>query len=222
MIMVDTTGAKRTWSRLAGSLAALAGLGLLLTATIPAFAATVPDFSQYGFPTVVAQASVSPSAPTTITAGSMTVTIPAGTFTSPVTFQILDNQNSYWQAKAPAGQTVIANFAFRVMNTSTHQLVGAFNGPVMIKITNQRIVPSSVYDNVSTTGSLSVNPIPATIVGDTLTHPIKAAVVGWVITSPTAAATSPVTGLPLLPVMTVGVFLVGLGIYLWRRPGASH
>lgn len=221
--MTNTSSSpKSVWSQVAGSLAALAGLGVLFMATGPAFAATIPDFSQYGFPTVVAKASVSPTVPATVTAGDLTVTIPAGTFSSPVTFQILENQNSYWQAKAPTGQTVIANFAFRVMNTSTNQLVGAFNGPVMLKLTNEMVVPSSVYDNASTTGTLSVNPIPSAIVGDTLTHPIKAAVVGWIITSPTAGATSPTTGLPVLPVMAGGAVLLGMGIYLVRRPGAAR
>jgi hypothetical protein len=193
--------------------AAATGLALAVLMSAPTWAAGVPDFTQYGFPDVVAKTTVTPTAAATLTAGDITVKIPAGAFSTPVTFELLENQNSYWQAKAPAGQDVLANFAFKVINTSTGQLVGAFNAPVMFTLTDSAVSPHSTYYDISTTGTFTANPIPPTIVGDQLSHPIKAAVVGWAVTSP-AAPTTPTTGLPVLPVMASGAGLLALGLYL--------
>lgn len=196
--------------------AALAGV-VALPLSITAFAASAGvDFTQYGFPQVVAKKSIAPTQSVTFTAQNMKFVIPAGTFPTAVTFEVLENKNSYWQSKAPKGQTVLSNFAFKVINSSNGTLVESFNKPVIFAVTNSAIVPKSQYYNITASGKWVVNPIPAKIVGDTLSHPIKGAPVGWAVTSP-AASTTPTTGLPLAPVMATGVVMVGLGSWILMR-----
>lgn len=169
------------------------------------------------FPNVVASATVSPTQPATLQAGGITVQIPAGAFATPVVFRLVENSNAYWQAKAPAGQTVLTNFAF-VVKTESGQLVEAFKKPVLFSYTNPAVGPKSEYWNLTAQGKFAPNPIPPKITGDTLTHPIAGAVVGWAVTSP-APATTPATGLPLAPIMAGGAAAVALGAYLaLRRP----
>jgi hypothetical protein len=197
--------------------AAAGTAALLMGASAMAAAATVPDFTQHGFAQVVAQKSIQPGQAATLTAGDITVQVPAGAFATPVQFDLLEGSNAAWQAKAPAGQTVIANFAFKVVNPANGQLVGTFQKPVLFTLTNPKVGPASVYYNVTPTGAFVKNPIPAKIVGDQLSHPIAAALVGWAVTSP-AAATTVATGLPLAPVMGVGAALALAGAYLVVRP----
>ncbi|MBX5465957.1 MAG: hypothetical protein K6U14_00470 [Firmicutes bacterium] len=199
-----------------------AGVGTLaLTASPPAFAASMSsttgvDLMASGeFPTVVATANVAPNQPATIHAGALTIQIPAGAFTSPVVFRVVANQNAYWQQRAPAGDTVLTNFAF-VVKTASGQLVEQFQKPVLFTFTNPDIGPHSQYWNITAQGKWVLNPIPPKIQGDTLTHPIAAAVVGWAVTSP-APPTTPTTGLPLAPVMGAGAAAVGIGAYLLTR-----
>lgn len=182
-----------------------------------------PDFTQHGFPTVVASTSFTPGQAATVSYNGISVAIPGTTFTAPVTFQLLEGPLSAFSAKAPAGQTPVADFAFRVINPATGALIGTFNGAVKATVTNSQINQHSLYEDISTTGAYSTNPIAPTISGDVLTHPIKAATVGWVVTSPTVpAATSPVTGLPIAPVVAVGAGLMGLGSVLyWRQRSAK-
>ncbi|MCL8209328.1 MAG: hypothetical protein K6V97_14860 [Actinomycetia bacterium] len=197
---------------------ALLAAGLLTAgAAAAAWAQTVPDLSQDGFPTVAAQQTVSPNQAATVTAGDITIRIPAGTFSTPVQFELLEGSNATWQAKAPAGQKVIANFAFKVVNSETGELVGTFAKPVVFTLTNPAVGPASKYWNITPAGAMVTNPVAPTISGDTLSHPITAALVGWAVTSP-AAATSVSTGLPLAPVMGGGLALAAAGLYLLRRP----
>lgn len=198
--------------------AALLAAGLLTAgASAVAWAQTVPDLSQDGFPTVAAQQTIGPNQAATVTAGDISIQIPAGAFTSPVQFELLEGSNSTWQAKAPAGQQVIANFAFKVVDSQTGQLVGTFAKPVVFTLTNAAVGPASKYWNITPAGAMVANPVAPTISGDTLSHPITAALVGWAVTSP-AAATTVSTGLPLAPVMGGGLALAAVGFYLLRRP----
>jgi len=200
-----------------GPTAVLAAGLLTVGASAVAWAQTVPDLSQAGFPTVVAQETITPTQAATVTAGDISIQIPAGAFTAPVKFELLEGSNATWQAKAPSGQQVIANFAFKVVNSQTGQLVGTFAKPVVFTLTNPAVGPASKYWNITPAGAMVANPIPPTISGDTLSHPITAALVGWAVTSP-AAATTVSTGLPLAPVMGGGLVLAAAGFYLLRRP----
>src|SRR6056297_748806 len=96
--------------------------------TVTAFAASVPDFSMHGFPTVEATASIPANAgsSTTLKVDGATFTIPAQFSSVPVKFEVLGGKLSNFMSKAPSGQTPIYDFAFKVMDTKTNSLVGKF------------------------------------------------------------------------------------------------
>lgn len=171
-----------------GLIAAIAALaGFVLPAV--AFAQTVPDFTHLGFSTVVASTNLAAGAAGSVHYGSIAVQIPAGAFSDPVKFELLEGPVAKFQANVPAGQTVISDFALKVVDMATGQLVGTFQKPVTYSLTSSDVTASSVYDNVTLSGSIVQNPIPAMIAGNVLTHPIAAALVGWVVTSPSSAVT---------------------------------
>lgn len=211
----------RSALRRSGLLAA----GLLAAAVLvapAAGAASPPDFTQYGFPTVVAQTNLAAGAGGSLTYGPISVQIPTGAFTDPVTFELLEGPVANFQKNAPAGTTVISDFAFKVVDTTTNTLVGAFSKPVVFTLTSPSVNAKSQYYNISTAGVFTLNPIPATISGTTLTHPIAAAGVGWAVTSPAAAvsnATTPSTGIPVLPIVGTGFIVLAAGVFLIRRLG---
>ena len=181
---------------------------------------TVPDFTQHGFPTVVAATDLAAGASGSVHYGPMDVTVPQGAFNSAVTLELLQGPVSSFQAKAPAGERVVTDFALRVVDKATGQLVGTFLKPVGFTLTQSGVDSSSVYDNVTPTGQIVPNPVPAKITGDVLTHPIPAAMVGWVVlgrATTVPAATSPTTGVPVLPIVGLGVALIGVGALLVRR-----
>lgn len=180
---------------------------------------TPPNFAQNGFPTVSASTNFTPGQAASLSANGISVSIPADTFNIPVTFKMLTGPLNNFTAHAPRAQTPVTDFAFQVTDTATNSLVGTFNAPVVASITNSQIGPNSLYEDISTNGSYSANPIAPSIQGDVMHHPIKAATVGWVITSPSVpAATSPVTGLPIAPVVAGGAAAFAGGIWLWRGP----
>ena len=192
------------------------------TSALPAPPA-VPDFTQHGFPNVVARTTLAAGAAGSLSYGGMSVEIPAGAFSSPVQFDLLEGPTANLQKAAPAGQTVIADFAFKVVDQTTGALVGAFQKPVLFTLKSSAVSPKSVYYNVTPAGTLAVNPVAATISGETLTHPIPVAMVGWAITAPAASvpgATSPTTGIPVLPFAAAGLALIVGGSLLLRRARA--
>lgn len=195
----------------------LATAGLSLSATV-AFAAA-PDFQTLGFPTVVAEKAINPTADSTISYGEVQVTIPAGTFANPVKFQVIEGPLASFQANAPAGETVLMDFAFKVTDTTTNQLVGKFNKPVVVAYTDARVNANSKYYNTTTDGKFVLNPAAPIITGNTLKHGNPGAGVGWAITSPATAvknATSPVTGLPFATAAEAGaVLLLGGGALMF-------
>ncbi|MDA8193518.1 MAG: hypothetical protein M0Z53_05930 [Thermaerobacter sp.] len=198
------------------------GIDVAMVGWVVANPAAAPDFSQSGFSSVIASANFTPGQAATVSANGISVAIPANAFNIPVTFQLLQGPIQHFVANAPSGQTPVTDFAFRVMDSATNTLVGAFNAPVMATITNSQINLKSQYEDISTTGAYAANPIAPVIKGDVMTHPIKAAAVGWVVTSPSvAAATSPVTGLPIAPVVAAGAGLLLTGIALYRRQARS-
>jgi len=179
----------------------------------------VPDFTQHGFPHVVASADLAAGAAGSVQYGGISVKIPQGAFPQAVKFELLQGSASTFQATAPAGETVVSNFALRVVDSATGQLIGTFSKPVTVTVSQSGIDSASTYDNVTAAGQIMPNPIPAKISGDVLTHPIPAAMVGWVVLSRAATvrgATSPTTGIPILPLVGSGALLIAAGVLLVR------
>lgn len=150
-----------------------------------AYAAT--DMTQFGFPDVVAEKKIKAGEAKRISHSGIKIDIPAGAFSHDVLFQVLEGDNDALQAKAPDGETVIMNFAFRVINLETKQLVERFNVPVQFSFKDKDVNQGSIYWNVRLDGSVVPNSVPAVIEGRTLTHGVGGATVGWMITSPTSS-----------------------------------
>lgn len=190
-------------------------LSLLATS---AFAAA-PDFQQLGFAKVVAEKTIDPAQATSITYGEVNIDIPEGAFKNPVKFQVLEGPLADFQKKTPKGETVLMNFAFKVTDTTTDELIGKFEKPVIFSYTNDKVTSESKYYDTLQDGEFSLNKVPAKIEGSTLSHPIAGAPVGWAVTSPESTsavkdATSPVTGLDMTKYMMSGMVLLIAGFIL--------
>lgn len=201
-----------------------AAAGVTVAAGISvAWAATGINYQQFGFPTVIAKTSIAAGQAATIKAGNAAITIPQGTFSDPVEFEVLQGPLASFAAKSPTGQTPLYDFAFKVTDAKTNTLVMAFQKPVVFSYTNSGVNSKSQYFNINTQGTYQLNPIPASVTGNTLTHKIAGAGVGWVVTSqatPVAAATSPITGLPLADWLYTGAGLMvagGVALALRRK-----
>ncbi|MEH7121730.1 hypothetical protein V7149_07325 [Bacillus sp. JJ1503] len=191
----------------------LMSLSLLATSVV----AAVPDFQTLGFPNVVAEKEIDPSKADSITYGNVKIDIPEGTFLNPVNFQVLEGPIADFQKNAPEDETVLMNFAFKVTDLSTNEIIGKFEKAVMFSYTDDKVNADSKYYDTLVDGTFSLNKVPATIEGTTLSHPIKGAPVGWAVTSaaiPVKNATSPVTGMNMTPWAIGGSALLLAGIVL--------
>lgn len=148
-----------------------------------AFAAT--DFTQFGFPEVVAEKKIEAGEAAKISHSGIRITIPKGTFKQDVLFQVLEGDNERFQANAPAGETVIMNFALRVTDLETGQLIDRFTPALIFSYEDKDVKKSSIYYNIKPDGTFVNNHASSVIKGNTLTHPVGAAPVGWAITTPT-------------------------------------
>lgn len=150
------------------------------TRTLPA------GLTSDGFPQVAASTTLTPGTATQLHNGGITVRIPAGAVGVPATFELLAGSVASWASYAPTGQRVVAAFAFRVVDTTTHALVTSFAAPVVVSVTNPSIGATSRYWNTSATTPPRVvaNPVPPKIAGHTLTHGNPTAAVGWLVTTP--------------------------------------
>jgi D-xylose transport system substrate-binding protein len=151
---------------------------------------TVPDLAQFGFPTVIATQDITPGQAITITAGAFTVQVPGDAFDVPVKLEILTGDLARFLDKAPAGETPVLDFAFRVTNTQTNQLTAKFNKPVTFTAKSTDIADKSAYYNIAPDGAYAANPTGMQVKAGELTHPIAGASVGWVITAPAPAPAS--------------------------------
>ncbi|MEH7309249.1 hypothetical protein, partial [Neobacillus drentensis] len=148
-----------------------------------AFAAT--DFTHLGFSHVVAEREIAAGESAKISHSGIKIQIPEGAFNKDVTFQVLEGDNKKFQKVAPAGETVIMNFAFRVIDQETGQLIEKFNTPLTFSFKDKAVNQGSIYYNFKVDGTIANNNTQSMIDGRTLTHPVGAAPVGWFITSPT-------------------------------------
>ncbi len=153
-------------------------------------AATVSDWTKLGFPTVLASQNITPGTAATITAGPFTVNVPADAFSAPVKFEILTGDLARFLANAPANEQPVLDFAFKVVNTQTNQLVGKFDKPVTFTAKSSDITAQSAYYNIASDGAYAANATGMQAQAGELTHPIAGAAAGWVITSPEPTAAS--------------------------------
>ncbi|MCL5021225.1 MAG: hypothetical protein M1339_06140 [Bacteroidetes bacterium] len=143
-----------------------------------------PDWTKWGFPTVVASTNVTPGTADSIASGPYLVQIPADAFNVPVMFQLLAGDTSTFTAKAPSGDVPVLAFAFRVIDTKNDSLLGLFANPVTVTATDPQITSGSWYYDVTTSGSYIQNTNGETITSGQVVHPARSANYGWVITAP--------------------------------------
>jgi LPXTG-motif cell wall-anchored protein len=203
----------RLQSRRAGTLASLT-LAVALVLSAVASAAGGVDWTQHGFPNVVGQASVSATQGATLSYQGLTVTVPAGAFTSPTTFQLLEGPIGGFTGQAPAGQVPIRDFAFKAVDQASGQIVAAFAKPVLVTLKDSRIGPGAEYWNITAAGAYVHNPVAPTVGAGVLTHGNVGAAVGWVITVPAL----PKTGSDPLTAVLGGILVLGgAALILARR-----
>lgn len=163
---------------------ALVGWIVTSPSTVTPPASEIPNYAEYGFQTVVASRIVTPGTQTIIAYSTYTVTIPSNAFSNPVKFEILTGDPQQFASGAPAGQKPVIAFAFRVTDLNTGQLVGTFNAPVTMMVTDPSITTASQYYNINEDHAYSLNSNGLQASSGALTHPVSGAMVGWVITSP--------------------------------------
>lgn len=177
-----------------GLVGGLMGLALLLCSNLIAVEAQgPPDFTKYGYPTVAKSMDLTPDQAATITAGDQSVAIKAGTFDSPVTFDLLTSEPSAWKDLVK-DRTVRAAFAFRVTDKATKAIVGAFKQPVTYSYAGKDAQSTDVILNTTAASPpvITVNGTPPTFDGK-VNHGFGGAGVGWLVAS---ATTSGAAGTP--------------------------
>jgi hypothetical protein len=142
------------------------------------------DFTQFGFERVVAKKIVKVGKAEKISHSGIKIEIPEGAFDHDVLFQVLEGNNNKFQASAPAGEKVIMNFAFRVIDVETNEILGTFKKPLTFSFKDKEINKESIYYNYKIDGTALNNNGASVIEGRTLSHPVAGAPVGWFITSP--------------------------------------
>ena len=75
----------------------------------------------------------------------ITIQVPAGNFNVPGKFGGLTGDFAGFLANTPQGEMPVLDFAFRVTDTQTGQLVGEFNQPVVLTAKDPSIVAGSLY-----------------------------------------------------------------------------
>jgi hypothetical protein len=142
------------------------------------------DFTQFGFDRVVAEKHVKAGEAEKISHSGIKIEIPEGAFDHDVQFQVLEGNNRKFQVAAPVGERVIMNFAFRVIDLETNEILGSFKKPLTFSFKDKEINKGSIYYNYRIDGTPANNNAASVIEGRTLTHPVGGAPVGWFITSP--------------------------------------
>ncbi len=97
------------------------------------------DIAGFGFSKGIAAEEVSQGKEAQISAENLQIKIPSGGFNYPITFEVLQGENDFFQDGNLGERQVIYNFAFRVRNHQNNRLVGKFPRPVSVTIT----LPSS-------------------------------------------------------------------------------
>ncbi len=163
--------------------------------TVGAQTALAPDMTKFGYPTVAKSMDLTPDQAATITAGARSVAIKAGTFDVPVTFDLLTADPSTWKDKVQ-GRTIHDAFAFRVTNTATKAIIGAFKQPVVYTYTDASATSTDAILNTTAANPpvIAPNPAPITFVAGKVSHPFTGAGVGWLLVSAPTSSAATTTG----------------------------
>ncbi len=186
------------------------------------------DIAGFGFSKGIAAQEVSQGKDAQISAESIQAKIPPGGFNYPITFEILQGENDFFQGGTLGGREVIYNFAFRVRNHQNNRLVGKFPRPVAVSI-NLPGNPSQIevweveLTRPPTIGQTSK---PFEITDNILKIQIDNPTVGWLITAPGegSSQSQPQTNetpsanqINLLPIL--GILLVAGVIFVLIKRG---
>jgi len=191
-----------------------------------------PDMTKFGYPTVAGTVNFTPGQAANVTAGALRADLPADLISKPIKFELLTGDNATFQPVA-GGRTVIGNYAFRVTDPATNQLVATFDSgkAVTVSFTGAAVRSDTAIMNVSPTNPLTavLNTGANTIEGQTIKHSFGGTTVGWLVVNPAApAAAAPAaaaaavpaalprtgTGGPASPPVTLVIALVLAGIAL--------
>ena len=144
------------------------------------------DIAGFGFDQGMAARELPPGNEAQISAENLQVKIPAGGFNYPITFEVLQGENEYFQDGNLGNKEVIDNFAFRVRNHQNNRLVSKFSRPVEVSVTLPENSPKVEVWEVELTRppiiSQSTKKFEQT--GNTLKIQIDNPAVGWLIVSP--------------------------------------
>jgi hypothetical protein len=147
------------------------------------------DFATLGFPTVAASIDYVPGSGTSVSAGGMTVQLPANFYKGPAKLELLTGLPSTFAAAA-GGRTVLFAWAFRATDSTTNQLIGSFGSPVQCSYTADAVGADTVVLNTSPASPpvVTVNGTAPTISGHTMSHAFGGASAGWLVANPAASA----------------------------------
>jgi len=166
-----------------------------------------------------------------VTAGALRADLPADLISKPIKFELLTGDNATFQPVA-GGRTVIGNYAFRVTDPATNQLVATFDSgkAVTVSFTGAAVRSDTAILNVSPTNPLTavLNTGANTIEGQAIKHSFGGTTVGWLVVNPAGAAPAAAapaaavpgalprtgTGGPASPPVTLVIALVLAGIAL--------
>lgn len=187
------------------------------------------DIAGFGFNKGIAAQEIPQGNEAQISAEGLQVKIPSGGFAYPITFEVLQGENDFFQGGTLGERTVIFNFAFRVRNHQNNRLVGKFPRPVSVSITlpgnpSQVEIWEVELTRPPTIGKSS-RPFEQT--GNTLKIQVDDPTVGWLISVPGASDeigsqsqtnATPVTNqISLWPIF--GILLVGGVIFVLIKKG---
>ncbi len=147
----------------------------------------VPDWTKYGFSTVLDSVQITPGKADTVVSGPYTFQIPGNVFATPVEFYLLEGDTTTLAATAPSGEKPILAFAFKVVDTNTDSLVGTFQNPMTMIANDPEITAQSWYYDVETNGTYVLNSTGLKVSSGQMIHPVRRALFSWVITVPTSS-----------------------------------
>ncbi|WHY00678.1 hypothetical protein [Neobacillus sp. DY30] len=115
------------------------GLSIISMFFFGGMVSAATDFTQFGFKEVVVEKYIKAGEAEKISHSGIKIQVPEGAFNHDVLFQVLEGNNKQFQANVPAGEKVIMNFAFRVIDLETNEIIGVFNKPLIFSYKDKEI-----------------------------------------------------------------------------------